>query len=238
MTRKSILFADDVDIFLASGKACFQEDEFDVHTACNGEEALNACRTLRPDIAFLDLHMPIMSGVTCCRRIREHEELSRMPVVMMLGGMREYDLRTCREAGCSDVLEKPVNRQRIQDMARRLLNIRNRRDIRYEARLQVRYGVDQAEVLSNYSINLSTGGLFLETTSPFPEGTCLRAEFELPDCGTVVSCRARVAWVNHPDMIVRPHLDSGMGLQFIDMTMNDMDNIRQFIRGNNLAPAW
>jgi uncharacterized protein (TIGR02266 family) len=237
METKKILIADDVDFFLEVGRSCFQE-EFHVILANNGEEAYLRSREEKPDLVFMDLSMPKMSGAEACLRIKSDPELCNTPVVMVVVGSREEDLAKCRDAGCDDILVKPLNRQKMQDMARKHLNIRNRRDIRYKARLQVRYGVNGEKLLADYSINLSTGGLFLETTNPLPEGTKLTAEFALPVNNIQISCNARVAWVNHPKFIARPQLDVGMGLQFLDLTSTDMDHIRDYIKNENLMAAW
>jgi hypothetical protein len=63
---------------------------------------------------------------------------------------------------------------------------------RVNARLQVSFGPD-SQVLTGYSLNVSQGGLFLETTRLLQ----VDSPFALPDSENVIRCRGRVAWVNH-----------------------------------------
>ena len=111
---------------------------------------------------------------------------------------------------------------------------------RYVASLQVQYqcGDDPDRVLSNYTVNLSTGGIFIETAELLPVDSPLSIEFILPEGGRIIQCPGRVAWLNHPESIKNPSLPVGMGLQFINLSMDDMDSIRQFIKDQALTPRW
>ena len=64
------------------------------------------------------------------------------------------------------------------------------------------------------------------------------AEFELPTNNVTIRCNAKVAGTNHPELIKNPHLPVGMGPQFLDISMADMDAIRDFIKDENLLPVW
>jgi DNA-binding NarL/FixJ family response regulator len=69
----SVLLADDHAILL-DGLRVLLEAEGDlkvVGSAINGEEAVRLARELRPDIAIVDIKMPVMNGIEATRRIRE-----------------------------------------------------------------------------------------------------------------------------------------------------------------------
>ena len=69
----SVLLADDHAILL-DGLRALLEAEGDlkvVGRALNGEEAVRLSRQLRPDIAIIDIKMPVMNGIEATRRIRE-----------------------------------------------------------------------------------------------------------------------------------------------------------------------
>jgi len=44
----------------------------DVHTVLRGDEALDLCRLLRPDVVIADINLPGLSGYALAREIREH----------------------------------------------------------------------------------------------------------------------------------------------------------------------
>ena len=110
--------------------------------------------------------------------------------------------------------------------------------MRYFARLQIYFGNAVDQLLSDYAINLSAGGVFLETTNLMEEDAPLLAEFVLPHSNIAISCNARVAWINHPDLIKNQSLPVGMGIQFLDLSEDSMDAIRSYIREENLLPMW
>jgi DNA-binding NarL/FixJ family response regulator len=69
----SVLLADDHAILL-DGLRALLEAESDlkvVGRAINGEEAVRLARQLRPDVAIVDINLPVMNGVEATRRIRE-----------------------------------------------------------------------------------------------------------------------------------------------------------------------
>lgn len=108
---------------------------------------------------------------------------------------------------------------------------------RVEARLKVHYG-PLRNLLTGYSVNLSSGGLFLETEQPLAEETPLAIEFFLPESGRIIRCRGRVAWINRPDNPVKPHFPAGMGLQFLDLSFEDMGEIRDFVKRQLISATW
>lgn len=238
MDRKKVLLADDVELFLELEKTFFRREDFDLRVARTGRQALEVIAAERPDLVFMDLYMPEMNGDECCRRVKTDPELRATPIVMVTQSGRDDDLEKCRRAGCDDILLKPINRHLFVDTARKLLAVSARAAMRVSAHLQVRYGRDRQQLLSNYSLNISTGGLFLVTDDPLPVDTPLALEFTLPGREAPIRCTGRVAWVNHPVLLNKPELAAGMGVQFIDLRLDDLHAIREFIKQESLTPSW
>jgi len=238
MERKKVVLADDVELFLMLEKSFFKREEFELKTARNGSEALAAIREMKPDLVFLDLFMPEMNGDECCRIVKNDEACRHIPIIMVTTAGRDEDLERCRSAGCDEIVHKPINRHDFMATARRLLQVEERGPERYSARLRVHYGTSSDDLLYDYSIDLSTGGLFLASDHPLPLNSPLRMEFILPTSEKAICCNARVAWVNGANRIRKSTLPTGMGVQFLDLTLADMDAIRQYIESVNLEPAW
>ncbi len=238
MERKKVVLADDVELFLKLEKTFFNREEFALITAHNGREALEAIRETIPDLVFLDLHMPEMDGDECCRLVKKDEKLRHIPIIMVTSAGREEDLERCRRAECNEIVNKPINRHDFMAVARRFLQVVERVTQRYSAMLRIHYGAQSNDILSDYSIDLSTGGLFLATDRPLPTDTPLSMEFVLPVSDAKICCQARVAWVNDPVQRKKTVLPAGMGVQFLDLSLADMDAIRNYIKHSNLEPAW
>lgn len=238
MTPLKVLLADDVELFLELEKSFFRRAGVTLLVARSGQETVELVRSERPHLVFMDLFMPGMNGDAACRVIKDDPLLRKTPVVMVTHGGREEDLDRCRLAGCDEIVLKPINRHQFLETARRFLAIAARTAPRIKAKLQVRYGLHEEHLLSNYSLNISTGGLFLETSEPLQEDAPLVLEFVLPDRKDPIRCRGRVAWVNSPLNPVKPQLPPGMGIQFLDLLLADMQAIREFMRSEGLSPDW
>lgn len=238
MLKNKILLVDDVQLFLEQEKTFFNRDEVELMVARSGVEALRMIRNEKPALVIMDLYMPEMDGDRCCSAVKNDEQLREIPVIMVTHGVDEDDFERCWQAGCDDIIVKPINRHYFTAITRKYLPMTERKEPRYVARLRVRYGPDAQTLLADYSVNLSTGGLFIETANPLPANTPLAIEFLLPLNGAIIRCNAKVAWVNHPEMSRTQNLPSGMGLQFLTISLDDMNAIRDFIKNGALLPYW
>jgi uncharacterized protein (TIGR02266 family) len=109
---------------------------------------------------------------------------------------------------------------------------------RISARMKVRFGDSQGKLLTDFSVNLNSGGIFIETDRLMPPGTLLFLEFELPLNGCKMNYKARVAWVNSFSSMLKQDLPVGMGVQFIDLSFEDLSPLRQYISSKNILSDW
>jgi len=228
--RKKVLLVDDVDILIELEKTFFWRVEIELLVARNGREALEIIREHRPDLVFLDLHMPVMDGDECCRLVKGDPKLRSTPIVMLPHEGKEVDLKRCRKAGCDTIVFKPINRHHFIETARTFLHLKCRAAPRVKVRLAISYGPREREMLSKFTVNVSTGGVFVETEEIPAVDTPLDIIFELPDVKGGVRSRARVAWLNRPDRIISPLLPTGMGLEFLDLSLEDLEAIFAFVK--------
>ncbi|EHS5725363.1 LytR/AlgR family response regulator transcription factor [Escherichia coli] len=85
--------------------------ELDILASCeNGKEAFDAIAEEQPDIAFLDIRMPEMDGMTLIRRI---SQLDKFPLVVFVTAYDEYAVRAF-ETNAIDYLLKPLNEKRLE----------------------------------------------------------------------------------------------------------------------------
>ncbi len=111
-------------------------------------------------------------------------------------------------------------------------------DTRVNVRFAVYYGEKQQKVMSDYSVNMSYGGIFIESENILPADTSLLVEFKLPRYERPIRCKSRVAWTNEPENPKSKLLPAGMGVQFIDLTLDDMHKVRSYIEEVGIKPAW
>lgn len=115
--RVVILFADDEEINRKLIERRLSRAGYEVITAVNGQEAVERTRTHAPDIAVLDLMMPVMDGRQACRLIKEDRATRDVPV-LMLSARDETDIKVqCLEIGANDYISKPF---RIEELIARI----------------------------------------------------------------------------------------------------------------------
>jgi two-component system, OmpR family, response regulator MprA len=78
---------------------------YDVDTAVDGADGLDATVRVRPDLVILDVLMPHVDGLTACRRLRERGD--RTPVLMLTARHEVSDRVAGLDAGADDYLVKP-----------------------------------------------------------------------------------------------------------------------------------
>ena len=101
-----VLIADDDDAFLRSlqGLIDRQPELAVVGTALDGLEAIELADDLDPDAVVIDLHMPLLDGVTAAARLRhDHPNLC---LIALTGDDAPALHRAVREAGADEVLLK------------------------------------------------------------------------------------------------------------------------------------
>jgi PAS domain S-box-containing protein len=95
-----------------------------VHTAYNGEQALQVATEMRPDVVLLDLGMPRVDGYEACRRIRGEPWGREVFIIAVTGWGQEADRHRSAEAGFDVHLVKPVSPAKLRKLvtARSLTN--------------------------------------------------------------------------------------------------------------------
>ena len=113
-------------------------------------------------------------------------------------------------------------------------NSERRSNVRLRAEIRVSYSEYQSKLLTGYSLDLSTGGIFLITTCPFDVDDIVKIRFYMPgEVEKAVSCNARVAWINHQDKWLKPESPTGVGLQFVNLAPKDLCSIVKFLEAES-----
>src|SRR5215212_12091866 len=100
---------------------------YEVVTARDGQEALQAWPQHNPSIIVLDVMMPNMDGYEACSRIKEQPGGRTIPILMLTALTGAEDKIRALECGADDFLNKPINREELRTRIRSLIKIRNLR---------------------------------------------------------------------------------------------------------------
>ncbi|MCD4752615.1 MAG: response regulator transcription factor [Anaerolineaceae bacterium] len=113
-----ILVVDDEQHYRDLIRINLATEGYEVINASNGEEALEILTNKQPDLVILDVLMPIMDGLTTCKKIRQ---FSNVPLIFLTALANEIDRVKGLNLGADDYLAKPFSAQELIARVRAIL---------------------------------------------------------------------------------------------------------------------
>jgi two-component system KDP operon response regulator KdpE len=104
--RKKILVVDDEAQIIRVIKRILAAHQYDIHTAGEGESALEIFRQWQPHLVVTDLQMPNMDGLLLCRKLRE---ISKVPIIVLSVRNDEKTIVEALDTGADDYVTKPFS---------------------------------------------------------------------------------------------------------------------------------
>ena len=92
-------------------------------TASNGEEALETIRSARPNLVFLDVMMPKLSGFDVCERAKQTPGLDGIYIILLTAKGQEFDRKRGQEVGADLYMTKPFDPNALLQKARDVLGL-------------------------------------------------------------------------------------------------------------------
>jgi diguanylate cyclase (GGDEF)-like protein len=108
MPKPKLLIVDDQPLVIRVLYELFKID-CEVFMSTSGEDALQKCQEIKPDLVLLDIVMPDMDGYEVCKRLKANEDLSDIPVIFVTSSADDADEAKCFDVGAVDFIQKPVN---------------------------------------------------------------------------------------------------------------------------------
>ncbi|QLE41328.1 hybrid sensor histidine kinase/response regulator [Nostoc sp. C052] len=122
MNQPSILVVDDQPDNFDVIETLLSEQNYLLHYAASGEEAIASLNLCQPDVILLDVMMPGTDGIEVCQQIKAIPKWQPVPIIMVTALTAKEDLARCLKSGAEDFISKPVNaielRARIHSMLR------------------------------------------------------------------------------------------------------------------------
>src|SRR3954447_1263789 len=109
MSEKTILVADDESHILNVVSLKLRNAGFRVLTAADGQEALDIALAELPDLLITGYHMPQLSGLELCRRLKQDAKTQDMPKIMLTARGYHLDPQDTEESGILKMLSKPFS---------------------------------------------------------------------------------------------------------------------------------
>ena len=126
--RGRVLVVDDEPEVLDVLRELLEELGYEARSAASGEQAIAAMATTRPQVVFLDLAMPGISGLEALTYFRQHHRT--VPVIVITGAPGQESAQKARAAGAFDVLAKPFDMAALQSLVAQAMRVAPRRRVR------------------------------------------------------------------------------------------------------------
>ena len=95
------------------------DSEVEIVGECaNGREAIDAIKTLQPDLVFLDVQMPELGGFEVLEWFRNLQEGALIPIIVLTASDRETDVQRAYSLGASSYFLKPTSFESFRDMVK------------------------------------------------------------------------------------------------------------------------
>jgi CheY-like chemotaxis protein len=219
-----LLVVDDDQEVLKLVKNLLQSFGYGVLALADSREAAARVEHQKFDGVFLDARMPHLDGFALTRHIRNSPSNSSIPIFMLTGYDDVETMRAGFRAGITLFLTKPLDFHQLQGLLKYMFAamLKEKRSyVRLLLRTSVHCRAGEREFTSP-SLNLSEGGMLLETSGGLWEGQEVELQFSLPTSGEALNPRARVVRKEPPDRIA---------VQFTALAPEERQAIQAYIAG-------
>ena len=108
-----LLLADDSITIQKVVELVLAEEDFEIKSVSNGEDALAAIEIFSPDIVLADIEMPKINGYQLCEKMKQNPRTAGIPVILLAGAFEPIDEGLLRTVGADDFIIKPFESQEL-----------------------------------------------------------------------------------------------------------------------------
>ncbi|CCK81408.1 MULTISPECIES: response regulator [Desulfobacula] len=123
MLKETILIVDDEEDIVELIKYNLENEGYGILTALTGEQAIKMAKQFHPDLIVLDLMLPGIDGLEVTKYLKNNDNTSYIPIVMLTAKGEESDIVIGLEIGANDYISKPFSPKvliaRIRSILRR-----------------------------------------------------------------------------------------------------------------------
>lgn len=116
-----ILLADDSLTVQKIISLTFKDEDIDVETVNNGDQAINRLHYMRPALVMADVSIPGKNGYEICEYVKSHPDLRSTPVILLVHAFEPFDEERARRVGADQFLKKPF--QPIRSLISTVMNL-------------------------------------------------------------------------------------------------------------------
>jgi two-component system alkaline phosphatase synthesis response regulator PhoP len=123
MIGKTILVADDESHILHVVSLKLRNAGFNVITAHDGQEALELAQQHRPDMLITDYHMPGLSGLELCQRLKQDVRTAHIRAIMLTARGYHLEPHDTEQSGVLRMISKPFSPRHLLSTVHEVLDL-------------------------------------------------------------------------------------------------------------------
>jgi CheY-like chemotaxis protein len=229
--KRTILIVDSSASSIFYMASLLRELRYAVTSISSGEDALDIIARSAPTAVITDTVLPKMSGLKLLEQIKNNKSLRFIPVMINTADTSTAVREACTQAGCAGYFTKPADPEALYRAIQSASETTPRKHIRIntalkaliDARPAVGGKTGMQEVTS-----LSEGGLYVRTVAPMKVNalvplTLILGDHEIQTTAVVLYSSEKIGGL---------HEVPGMGLKFTNISEDDLNVIRDFIRAS------
>lgn len=112
-SKYNVLAVDDIPLNLLLVQKMLSRFNFELRTAANGQQALDAVAAKKPDLILLDLMMPGIDGFEVIRRLRANPDTADIQIVILSALNSNEDVIKGFNEGANDFIMKPIIMEKL-----------------------------------------------------------------------------------------------------------------------------
>jgi CheY-like chemotaxis protein len=119
---KTLLLADDSVVIQKLVGLSFANEDVDIVTTDNGDDAIVKAREITPNVVLADVVMPGKSGYEVCEAIKQDPALAHIPVLLLTGTFEAFDEARAESVGANGQITKPFEARALVERVNDVLN--------------------------------------------------------------------------------------------------------------------
>jgi len=214
--KQRILLADSSRFFRTIETKFLQKTPIEVLEASDEQDVLSLVRNEGPDLIYMAYDLAVAGDPALCLRLKNNPATSSLPIVVICDQGAPEQTKVVRRMEADACLVKPLDRHSFLQIGRKYLS--SIREHRQPSFFPLSFHIDNEEHQGK-CLDISGGGMFIESHVDVLAGTALKLAFLLHDgTATHIDCQAVVTWLNRKPNPIKPHYPFGFGIKFAELS--------------------